>query len=275
MRKFVYGLALILVALTWTAGFAEFYVIPIGGQRVGTEIKSLPKTITDAGFYYITKNLTSTGDGIIVDADDVTIDLMGFCITGPGGGEAERGIRISDSHSNVEIRNGSIKNWYSGISSGSTTNNIRVFGIRSGPHSHTGIALGGNNHIVMNCLAFQCTSRGIGVDYGSLVKGNQVWNNTTGIRAGAGCMAVGNVAQGNSTGIFGSNGASVIDNSVYSNTNYGIDGQHNCTITRNTGYLNGTTGIRVLNYCTIIGNTVDGLTHGTNCTVVDNTVTPY
>lgn len=78
MRKIAYVLTLILVALTWTSGLAEFYVIPVGGPRVGTEIKSLPYTITTPGFYYLTKNLTATGTGITVNAGDVTIDLMGF-----------------------------------------------------------------------------------------------------------------------------------------------------------------------------------------------------
>src|SRR5215472_16787685 len=46
----------------------------------------LPVTITTAGSYRLTSNLTvpnATTDGIDVNADNVTIDLNGFIILGP------------------------------------------------------------------------------------------------------------------------------------------------------------------------------------------------
>ena len=50
---------------------------------VGTRITSLPKTITDSGYYYLGGNLTcASGTAITVNATNVTIDLMGFTITG-------------------------------------------------------------------------------------------------------------------------------------------------------------------------------------------------
>ena len=50
-----------------------------------TPISSLPYTISDSGSYYVTGNLISTESGIIIDANDVTIDLAGFALKGSGG----------------------------------------------------------------------------------------------------------------------------------------------------------------------------------------------
>ena len=53
-----------------------------------TPISSLPYIITQPGSYYLTSDLTMTTDvnGITVDANHVTIDLMGFSLIGPGQG---------------------------------------------------------------------------------------------------------------------------------------------------------------------------------------------
>ena len=90
MRRKIWLLAMVgAVLLSGTAaGADDFYVI---GARVaqGTNIIKLPLTINASGYYYLTGNLTYTGgDGITVDADNVTIDLMGFVLTGASTGDA-------------------------------------------------------------------------------------------------------------------------------------------------------------------------------------------
>ena len=49
-----------------------------------TPISSLPYTINESGSYYVTGNLSSTGSGIIIESSGVTVDLMGFSLTGDG-----------------------------------------------------------------------------------------------------------------------------------------------------------------------------------------------
>ena len=49
-------------------------------------ISSLPYTITSGGSYYVRDNLSSTGHGIVIATNDVTVDLMGFSIGGDGDG---------------------------------------------------------------------------------------------------------------------------------------------------------------------------------------------
>src|SRR5438552_17484090 len=65
-----------------------------------TPIGSLPFTITISGSYYITSNLTAAAaqNGIIVQADNVTLDLNGFMLAGTGGGQ--KAIVVSGAHKN-------------------------------------------------------------------------------------------------------------------------------------------------------------------------------
>ncbi len=92
---------------------------PTDGVRApGTPISSLPFAITQPGSYYLTRNLSvASGNGIRIDADGVTLDLMGFTLSGPGSNTASNGI-ITDATTtrrNNTIRNGVLRGWYTGV----------------------------------------------------------------------------------------------------------------------------------------------------------------
>jgi parallel beta-helix repeat protein len=229
--------------------------------------------------YYLTSNLAASAtdkDAITVEADDVTLDLMGFCLTGPGkgSGSGNSGIFVATSRTNVEIRNGSIKAFgHAGINS--TCTGIRAVGLRVRDTGATGIFLGGWDGLVMDCTVMLTGGDGILIGNSSLVKGSQVAGNSHyGIYLKSGSTAVGNTARNNINGIHASGSASVTDNTVSGNSANGIYCEDRCTITRNTAYNNAGAGIAAGNDCTITNNTTDGLTSGANCTLADNTVTP-
>ena len=71
-------------------------------------ISSVPYTIDTPGSYYLTGNLVAdvNVNGITIDADSVTLDLMGFSLIGPESASGY-GIYIND-RDNIEIRNGTI-----------------------------------------------------------------------------------------------------------------------------------------------------------------------
>jgi hypothetical protein len=84
-----------------------------GVRPLGTAIESLPYTITQPGNYYLTGNLYApTGDGILISADAVFLNLNGFDLRGSN---TATGIRPTGGHSSFTIENGSITGWFIGF----------------------------------------------------------------------------------------------------------------------------------------------------------------
>lgn len=157
MKK-IFWLLVLLGAVLWTGQAAwadgEFYVITGGGAAVGTKISSLPYIIPAPGFYYLTGNLTlsAPGAGITVNADNVTIDLMGFTMNFSGTSLPE-GVYMKGRH-NVEIRNGTVTGFAYGIMEDSDDGaNHRVINVRADNNKSSGIQLRGQGHLVMGCTA--------------------------------------------------------------------------------------------------------------------------
>jgi hypothetical protein len=153
--KRFFGLLALLAAVLLSAAPAltqDLFVV-VGRQAPGTKITRLPYTITTPGYYVLTGNLSySGGHGIIVNADNVTLDLMGFCLTGAN---AHRGILI-DGQSNVEVRNGTVRGWYIGVegAGGDLSSHHRVIGVRADANQF-GVQLQGSNHLIKGCFATQ------------------------------------------------------------------------------------------------------------------------
>src|SRR3954471_10947563 len=77
-----------------------------------TPISALPFTITQPGSYFVTGNLTGVAgqSGITINADNVTLDLGGFELVGPGSG-VTNGVRVVSGRTNATVRNGSVRGW--------------------------------------------------------------------------------------------------------------------------------------------------------------------
>jgi len=179
-KRFVVGSALLLLfTLSASHAFGEFYVIA-GSRGVGTKIASLPYTISSPGFYYIDKDLSCSGaHGITINADHVTLDLMGFSLIGPGGTGGNYGVYMSE-RANVEIRNGTVRNFSGhGIGEGYTgATGHRIVNMRARDNGGSGISLGGTSHTVKGCTAVGNGTTGIYASYGSTITGNTCRNNT-------------------------------------------------------------------------------------------------
>jgi hypothetical protein len=257
MQKKIWILALVVAAvmLIGSAAWADDLYVIAGGGKAGTQINSVPYTINSSGLYCLGRDLTSTENGIIVAASDVTLDLMGFSLTGPGKTVGTYdGVRVSAGFVNVEIRNGSIRQFsFHGVTMESPADSgVRAIGLRVRDNG-AGILLQGANSLALCCSAMFNGQYGIYVGPASMVKNNQAYQNTgNGIVAGLGCRVSGNLAYGNS-----SNGMNV---------------QGNSTVSQNTAATNIGVGIATLGYCTITNNTTTSLSNGVNCTLANNTV---
>jgi hypothetical protein len=73
-------------------------------------ISSIPFFITNSGTYYLTCSLTAStnASGIVIQSDKVTIDLMGFCLSGSN---TAFGI-TSGGYDQLTVQNGRISGWY-------------------------------------------------------------------------------------------------------------------------------------------------------------------
>jgi hypothetical protein len=226
MQKSIWLLALV-AALLLSGGAAQaddgFYVI--GGGRVGTRINTLPYPINSPGFYYLGGNLTTSGDGITVNVDNVTIDLMGFTLSHTGPPGSSNGIYMN-GRNNVEIRNGTISGFFGGIFETSfNSNNHRVINIRAlnpgANGSGANIGLDGVNHLVKDCFASGNAYGGIGIDGGTI----------------SGCVSVGNSGYGISITVSGS----ILDNVAKDNPGNGFSvPSGNALVDGNSASGNGT-----------------------------------
>jgi hypothetical protein len=200
-----------ITAATFPAPADEgFYVIG-AGAGVGVKITSLPKVITSSGFYYVIGNLPCpAGHGITVNCDNVTIDLMGFCLTGN-----DSSYGISGTGNNVEVRNGSLTGWNRAVDLWGTQN--RIFNIRTQGGSY-GINLGNNGgNLVKGCTCKNYTDTGI------FASNSTISNNILMVAKGAfmglvgdGIISGNQITGLNNIGIACTGPANIIGNTVYS-----------------------------------------------------------
>jgi len=227
----------LFLVISVTYAHADFYVIA-GSRGIGTKIRSLPYTISSPGFYYIEKNLScSTGTGITITANDVTLDLMGFTIDGSGGPAGSDGINMNGT-ANVEIRNGTVR----GFSRLGITNELncchghRVINVRLFQNGNQGIYFFNSGNLIQGCTAIGNGSHGINTGYRSTAIGNVCRSNGgNGITAGTGTTLIGNTCSENGNyGIeFWSDYCMVDQNTVYNNTAGDFDSCTNCVFGTN------------------------------------------
>ena len=123
---------------------------PTDGVRgPGTPISSLPYTISQSGYYYVTRNLFGgTGqDGITITASNVTLDLGGFTLF--GGTSPQNGI-VASGPRYVTVRNGNVRGWSYGINVSVTYS--RIEHVRATNNTVTGIVISGES-TVEDCVA--------------------------------------------------------------------------------------------------------------------------
>ena len=272
-----------LLLIICPPAMSNFYVVA-GSRGIGTKIQSLPYTISNPGFYYIAKNLSCAAGnhGITIAADNVTIDLMGFTLTGPGNSGSSHGIYVEEQ-SNIEIRNGSIEEFAgSGVLINDEIGNLdqsdRILNIRCLNNNGNGLYIAASNSQIKSCSVSGNTLSGIVAGSYSTVEGCAVFDNhSTGISGSQGMSITGNTCADNGgNGIGAGSGSSIIGNTCDHNTLSGIDAHNGSTLSGNTCYQNQSDGITVEDGATVTGNTCyentkDGINTNGGCTIESNT----
>ncbi len=279
MKKSALFAGLIVCLFVVGSAFAAGPQTPIPAS-----LKKPAKTfvIAKSGSYYLAGNRLCDANGIDIEANNVTIDLSGFTLTGNNNGS---GIYMRN-RVNVEIRNGTISDFNYAIDDAYTymgqnsSANHRVISIRALSNTQGGIKLYAPNSKVRDCLingngtsASGNNILGISVGDNSAVTGNTVsdtgdsaQSNATiyGVSAGNNCIITGNTINHNgymagaNTAIYGiKNGIGstitgniVSDNGYSAGSVYGIMAATGSTVTGNTAYDNGS-------YATVMVNGID------------------
>jgi hypothetical protein len=107
------GTAVIAAKVTGTTGINTSGIRVITAAQQGEDLRtaiSSPTTITTPGSYFLTQNISVTsGNGITINASNVTLDLNGFSISSTANPAAGSGIVSSSVRTSVVIRNGAIR----------------------------------------------------------------------------------------------------------------------------------------------------------------------
>jgi hypothetical protein len=216
----------------------------------------------------LTQNLACTGDGIVVGASGITIDLKGFVVQGDQG-SGDYGIDdLTFGADNVTVKNGVLRNFSSGIyaaiaddftvsnviSTGNAVDGIHVEGTSASIMSSTasgneftGVKVVGEAASIKSSSTVGNGSRGIWVNGdGATVKSSRAIANWDGIEldSNAASISSSTVAGNGEAGLYvGGNAASVKSNVVVGNAFLGIRVVGDApTITGNKADENGFTG---------------------------------
>ena len=208
--------------------------------------------------------LTSTNtdvDGITINADNITIDMAGHALVGPGT-SSKNGIFQDATFKNLRVFNGKISNWKGSIA--------------------CGICAKGKNNILTNIQASE-NSTGIHSSYASILSKCAAYkNSSSGISCGEGstinhCTAYKN----GGTGIFSAKASTVSMCTAHDNGMIGLFIYEGSTLSKCTAYKNGEDGIQAkestITGCTSRYNKGDGivvsknsLVKGNNCSYNEN-----
>ena len=204
-------------------------IISAASDEVRTPISACGVTISTSGSYYVTQNLSTTGTCITVSASNVTLDLMGFTLSGDGIGTSDDGISLM-STSNVEVRNGTVRNFNVGIHADFLSSSNRVVNVRTVENIATGINMNNNTgNLIMNCLVTNngqsfFTAGGILAGFAAKVVNNMIDSNGgSGIHAQEYSYISGNtISKNKRDGIQVGSYSIVVNNSITNNGNWGI-----------------------------------------------------
>ena len=138
--------------------------------RVPIYAGDLPLAINQAGSYYLMQDVSTTGGGITINASNVTIDLMGFTLTGGTG----NGINAPYSFDFTTIRNGTVQGWSGhGIA---LHNNAVVVDVVSRDNLGNGIQVWAYGRVIDSAVESN-VGHGLTVLANSIIRGVRSWGN--------------------------------------------------------------------------------------------------
>jgi parallel beta-helix repeat protein len=212
-------------------------------------------TISTPGSYYFEGDRTATARGITISSANVTLDLMGYTLKGSDSG-TNYGIFLSGDCNNVEIRNGTVRDFgsYGIYSNDYDAFSTRLIKLRVMSNKNRGVYLLSYSHLIQDCTFAENRYYGISINTGTISNCIVYNNNGYGINMGDSTI--------------------ITDCVVYDNNGVGIDADDGCTITNCDSYNNNGTGINIgtgstIDKCSSYSNSSHGFWLGLG-TVITN-----
>jgi parallel beta-helix repeat protein len=253
-----------------TGAIAATNRIPLNSQAI-----TLPYTIASSGSYVLTSDLTGVvgQSGLVIAADNVTIDLNGFSLIGVAG--SFWGIEVSGTRKGICVMNGVVRDWgRTGVYLSNSTNN-RARNLRAHNNGVNGMHIG-KGSVIDGCTASENDDNGFRLEGDSIIADCAADSNVdAGIGAGFGCTIIRCSARGNGgqgilaeaqllNGVLTSASITVVGCTANANEQTGISPGVGSTVRECTARANGFDGISVGNGsavidCTAEANTNDGI----------------
>jgi parallel beta-helix repeat protein len=291
-RRAILGVAVVLPFTALVGSAPAYAVVPPCDSPINVDT-------------VLTADLTCPGDGLIITASGITLDLGGHTITGPGPDvrpsptQIYAGVRVLSGRSNVTVKNGTIQRFTVGITTQQNANANELTGLRlfnNGQGVLTQISQGNvppgsdNNYIHDNTVQAS-TGTAVGLNgTGNRFESNTVADNRFGVVVPGSNTSVRNnrLANNDSTGVnLNGNNNVVVGNSIDQNTGNAVNiGGPSTTavlqgnrIESNQIALNGDPGssfgaINVFssNGAVVSGNQVVGISRAIGASVAPNSV---
>lgn len=238
----------------------------------GSQIETFPIIIDRPGSYVLTSDIQvsdTAANGIEIQESDVTLDLGGFRLLGPGSETTGNGIYMYGKR-NVEICNGTVQGFgLNGIcEAGENGDGHRIINVQAISNGGDGISLKLSetkcSDLVKDCDASENKNCGINVGGGAVIIENVCYGNEShGISADGGARITGNTIRRNKECGISCYGGLITGNVIVVSDKSGIKCQ-TAIITGNlVGYNNQSgsqdhAGIHVQGTCLVKSNKVQG-----------------
>ncbi|HZL99815.1 MAG TPA: right-handed parallel beta-helix repeat-containing protein [Planctomycetota bacterium] len=232
------------------------------GNQLELMLCELPQTISWPAKVTLAGTLTglSGQDGIVVDADGVTIDMLDHGLIGVPG--SLTGIRVLAGRSTVHVMDGFVRQWGQ---SGVTTEgafDCRLLELSAESNGQDGLNVGEASSVI-DCTAYSNGRDGLKTGQDCMVKGlTSNDNGNDGVQLGPHSTISGSTASENlHFGIRAEPGGNVSQCTASKNT-MGIAVTRGCAVQSCTASFNSMIGIRADAECLILSNLCDGNANG-------------
>ncbi|MBM4155327.1 MAG: right-handed parallel beta-helix repeat-containing protein [Lentisphaerae bacterium] len=230
------------------------------GHRLNLLIGELPARIDWPCSARVTGALrcsrTAT-NGIDVYADNVTLDLGGHTLTGPGASSGH-GVYFDDLYTNIRVLNGTVANWRGDSQCGLYLGGGKADVEHIHAVSNTIGITASSGSVVSRCIASHNGDLGIIAGMGSsITECSAQLNGAGGILAGEGNTVSGCAANANRGPGIRSYGATLRGCAAYHNNADGIEAGPGSVVSQCMAQKNMSNGIVVLSGCLVTGNQSD------------------